>query len=412
MQKNKLFEIAAAILCAVCLWMYVVTVVTPDDDTTITDIPVVFQGESELRSEHELIVSRKSASAVTVKFHGSRADLKQLVSNKGGITAVIDVTQFASERDYSAGYDLVLPSSIQENSVTVVDRSPRTVQFTVEKLSAKQVPVKGVFDGTLADGYVPGELSFDQDTVKVTGPSALVEQVNYAQVILGGDNVSQTVTRSVSITLIGTEGEPLRSNDLVISTQEIEVTLPVLMEKEVPVTLQPLYGGGASQENTELKILPEKVTIRGAERDLEDLTELSLGELDLAMILDGETLTLDIVPPEGVDIISGETQAQVTATFAGLEILEIPVTEIRTEHVSDELTAKIQTRSLMVTLRGPSEALIELSDEAVYAVADLSEYTEHGSFTVPVRIETGTQTIGAVGECTVTVELRAAQTAE
>lgn len=411
MQKSKLFEIAAAILCAICLWMYVVTVVTPDDDMTITDIPVVFQGESELRSEYELIISNRSASTVTVKFHGSRADLKQLVSNKSSITAVLDVSQFTSERDYSAGYDIVLQPSLQDSSVQVVDRSPRTIQFAVEKLAVKQVAVKGVFDGTLADGYVQGELTFDQDTVKVTGPSDLVEQVNYAQVVVGGDNVSQTFTRNVGITLIDKEGEPLRSNDLTISTQEIEVTLPVLMEKQIPVTVTPIYGAGAAEENTEIKIFPETITVRGAERDLKDMTELPLGELDLSMIRDGETVTMDITVPEGVTLVSDETQAEVTTTFTGLEILEIPVTELLTENTAGELSSRIVTESLRVTLRGPSEALIDLVDENVCAVADLSQYSEHGSFTVPVRIETGVETVGAVGEYTVTVELRVRETA-
>lgn len=407
MRKSKLWEIAAAIACAIFLWMYVVTVVTPDDDVTVTNIPVVFQGESKLSSEHELIISKKSAATVTVKFHGSRVDLKRLSDDKSGVTAVVDVSQFTSEREYSVGYDIVLPSALQDNVVQIVDRSPRTIQFTVEKLANKQVPVKGLFDGTLAPGFVEGDLLFDQDTVKVTGPKELVDQVNYAQVVVGGSNVSETFTRPVSITLFDNENKELHSNDLMVSAQEIQVTLQVLMEKTVPVTASYVYGPGAMEEFVSVDIRPETLTLRGPAEALEDLTEVSLGEIVLANMQDDVTMPVDIVLPEDVTADSEETQAQVTATFDGLEILKLPVTKILPENLAEGMTAKNMTSELMVTLRGPSEELEAFEESALKAVADLSGYNQTGSFTVPVRIETGSETIGAVGEYTVTVEMKA-----
>lgn len=407
MRKSKLWEIAAAIACAIFLWMYVVTVVTPDDDVTVTNIPVVFQGESKLSSEHQLIISQKSVSTVTVKFHGSRVDLKRLSDGKSGVTAVVDVSQFTGEREYSVGYDIVLPSALQDNVVQIVDRSPRTIQFTVEKLSSKQVPVKGLFDGTLASGFVEGELLFDQDTVKVTGPKELVDQVNYAQVVLGGSNVSETFTRPVSIALFDNENKELHSNDLILSVREIQVTLQVLMEKTLPVTATYVYGPGAMEKYVSVAIKPDTLTLRGPAEELEDMTEVSLGEIVLANLEDGVTVPVDIVLPEGVTTDPEEVQAQVTATFDGLEILNLPVTKILPENLAEGMTAKNTTNTLMVTLRGPSEELEAFEDSMLKAVVDLSGYTQTGSFTVPVRIETGIETIGAVGEYTVTVEMKA-----
>lgn len=407
MRKSKLIEIAAAILCAVFLWMYVVTVVTPDDDVTVSNIPIVFQGESKLSSEHELILSNKSVATVTVKFHGSRVDLKRLSDDKSGVTAVVDVSQFTSEREYSVGYDIVLPSALQDNVVQIVDRTPRTIQFTVEKLAHKQVPVKGLFDGTIAPGYVEGDLHFDQDTVKVTGPQKLVDQVNYAQVVVGGNNVSETFTRQVSITLFDNENQEMHSNDLVLSASEIEVTLQVLMEKTLPVTVTPVYGPGAMEENVTVAVNPANVTLRGPSAVLENMTEVSLGELVLANAQDGVAIPIEITLPEEVSSATELTQAEVTATFNGLEILELPVTTILPENLAEGMTAKNMTSNLMVTLRGPSEELEAFDETMLKAVADLSEYSQSGSFTVPVRIETGSATIGAVGEYTVTVEMDA-----
>lgn len=405
MQKSKLIEIAVAILGAICLWMYVVTVITPDDHITIADIPIVFQGENELRSEYELIISNRSASTVSVKFHGARADLKLLDRSKAGISAVLDVSQFTSERDYSAGYDIVLPSALQDNAVQVVDRSPRTIQFTVEKLQSKQVPVRGVFDGTLAEGFVQGELTFDQDTVKVTGPADLVEQVSYAQVVVSGDRVSQSFTRAVSITLFGSEGESVRSNDLIISAQEIEVTVPVLMEKTLPVTVNPVYAAGAVEGNTQISISPSEITVQGPEMEMQNLEEVSLGDFDLSMVIGDEPVMVDILLPEGVTVASGEKQVSVQVEFTGLEHLDVSVSKLMPVNLAEDMSARIMDKAIKVTLRGLSEQLIELDDSTLVAVVDLGEYRESGSFTVPVKIETENENIGAVGEYSVTVEL-------
>lgn len=407
MKKSKAFEIIASIVLAICLWMYVVTTVTPNDSITISDIPLVFQGESELRSEHELIVSNKSTSTVTVKFYGSRSALRQYNANKRDIVAFVDVSQFDKEREYSTSFELDLPSSLQDKDVSVVDRTPATVQFTVEKLAAKQVPVRGVFDGTLAKNYVQGDLQFDQDIVKVSGPMALVEKVSYAQVVVGGDNLTQTLTKTVSLTLVGADGSTLRSKDLATSSQEIEVTVPVYLEKTLLLTLSPVYAAGATEENTTIKISPTELTIRGPRTILEDMTELSLGEFELSKAQNGEAVPVDIMLPDEVLFAGEAIQAEVTAYFKGLELLPVNVTRLETTNLGEGMKASITNRELSVTLRGPSEALVEFDDSALVAVADLSEYSESGSFTVPVTIQTGAETIGAVGEYTVTVKLTA-----
>lgn len=42
--KSKLFSLIVSVLAAMCLWVYVMTVVNPDVDLTIGNIPVTFSG--------------------------------------------------------------------------------------------------------------------------------------------------------------------------------------------------------------------------------------------------------------------------------------------------------------------------------------------------------------------------------
>ena len=45
--KSKLFSLIVSVLAAMCLWVYVMTVVNPDVDLTIGNIPVTFSGRHD-----------------------------------------------------------------------------------------------------------------------------------------------------------------------------------------------------------------------------------------------------------------------------------------------------------------------------------------------------------------------------
>ena len=400
MQKSKLLDMAIAVVCAIALWLYVVTVVTPEDDLTINEIPVTFVGESELRSEYGLIISNRSDTTVTVKFHGSRAALRQLSNDRGNIVATLDVSGYTAEREYSATYNVTLPYSMQDNSVTVSDRSPRTIRFTVEKLQTKTIPVKGVFDGTTAEGFFADEPRFDQDMITVTGPADEVEPISYAQVVIGGDAVSETLEQREPFTLIDEAGEPVRSADLTTDSPDVGVTVRIFTTKEVPLTYTLLPGGGAEEEDAAVTLSPETVTLTGEAADLASVTEIGLGEIDLSDLKDGDTLTLPFTLPRKTSY-NGALTARATVTFNELQTVVIPMPEPEITGLAEGMGAVVQSELPEVTLRGR-----EIGDDpAVTAVIDLSPYSATGSYTVPVTVTPEDETLGAVGEYTVTVEL-------
>ena len=70
MKKSKLITMAISLLAAICLWIYVVTVVNPEGTTTISNIPVTFSGAEVLREDQGLVLSGDYQDMVTVSFTG------------------------------------------------------------------------------------------------------------------------------------------------------------------------------------------------------------------------------------------------------------------------------------------------------------------------------------------------------
>lgn len=412
MKKRKLMELCGALLCAICLWVYVVTVVTPDGDVIIEDIPITFAGENILRNENNLILTNRSARTVSVTFHGSRVLLKQLEEEKSSITAVLDVSMFTSERDYSSGYDVIFPASLQDGRIQMVECTPKTVQFTVERLASKNVNVKGLYDGTLATDHVIGDLVYNQDVIKVSGPADLVEQVSHAQVLVGGKDLRRTTTKEVPVTLIDKNGEPLRSADLALSATDIQVTVPVYLRKELDIVVTPIYGAAATPDNTEIMVAPSSVTVLGDSEVLADMKELNLGTLDLSSVLSEDTIEYKIPAPSGVLLPDDTTKALVHVAFEGLQMTPFEVHTVEFANVNENLEAFWEDPGIVVTLRGPTAHLETLSESSVHIKADLSGYRDPGLFTVPVSVTVDSESVVCIGEYSAIVNLQYPESVE
>ena len=48
MKKSKIPAMLLALVASICLWVYAVTVVNPEDTSSISGIPIVFEGSSDL----------------------------------------------------------------------------------------------------------------------------------------------------------------------------------------------------------------------------------------------------------------------------------------------------------------------------------------------------------------------------
>lgn len=91
----------------------------------------------------------------------------------------------------------------------------------------------------------------------------MLEQIGYIYAEMGGDDLTMTRTADVPIVLIDKDGNTMDTTGLEFDVDAITVTIPIYMMKEVPLYVQCIYGAGATEENTAIKIEPSTITISG-----------------------------------------------------------------------------------------------------------------------------------------------------
>ncbi|MDD3165075.1 MAG: CdaR family protein [Oscillospiraceae bacterium] len=404
MQRSKIVMLLIALAASVGLWLYVVTVENPEDTATITSIPVIFAGEADLQNNENLIITSGAEATVTLKLTGKRSELKKL--SRDNIEITVDLSRVTKAGEYKLGYLITYPADVNETSFTLDERKPGSLTVKAEELVTSEIPVKGVFTGDVAEGYMTEEMEFDYDQITIRGTAEAVTKVSYAQVILDQTDLTSTVTASVPYTLTGADGEPVTGAGVTANIAQINVTMPVVKFKSIPLTVDLTEGGGALAADANCVISPASVTLSGDAEILDGISKIVLGTIDLSQVRSGDKQTFEIKVPAKTKNVSGDDAAIVTVTFPTLGSATLRVSSIEFINVPKGFDAESMTQLLQATVRAPSDVIDKVTTNNLRAVADLGSYTQEGTYTVPVTVYVdGYPEAGVVGAYTIVLSL-------
>lgn len=370
---NKALYIALSIVVACALWFYVRNVDNPDRKITISNIPVTFVGEDVLNS-NDLMLTQTTKASIDLELQGKWSVLSRL--RRDNITVTADLSRIVAEGRHNLAYDISWPNTVSGNSVSVLDRDPFYIQVDITRRTTRSVEIRGVFTGSVAKGYQAGEFAFQPAAVEISGEEAAVGQVAYAQVTVNRKDLSESVREDMSYVLVGQDGEVLENTGLTVTPATVNVSLPVVMVKEVPLTVDFTPGGGVDGEDEKhlrYDIEPASIVLSGSEDELAAYTAINLGAIDLAKVVGTAEFTFPIPLGAGVENVSGVEEATVSVTVRGLETVTMETSNIEIVNVPEGYTAVPVTQTIKVQVRGSEEALDLVLPQYIRVVVDLKD---------------------------------------
>ena len=410
MKKNKLPMILLALAAAILVWLYDVTVVNPNDTSTISGIPVRFINEDELNAQDLMIVSG-AGGTVSLRISGRRSELKEL--SKDNLDVVVDLSQITEAGKHELAYTVRYPATVSASDLKIDVRSPVTVSVEVEHYIRRAVEVRTVFEGEAAeedDTLVidHSAMELQPAEIMVTGPAELVESVEYARVVIHKADITQTTVADYDYDLLDKDGEVIDRDELVTDAEKVNVSIPVHKTKQIPLKLSFLPGGGATEDDVKYTIQPAAITISGEPDQVDGIEEIELDPVNLAAVTaEPGNLTRQIVLPEGINNASGVAEATVEIWFKGLSVTSVSIEDYTVINTPEGLTVTPLSESVQVNLRGTDADLKKLEQrlEEIAVTVDLSGYSQ-GTFIVPVKVELPSDLqVGALGNNTITVTL-------
>ena len=404
---SKVFWMIVSLLCSLVMWAYVTSLDTTDKEITFNGIVVEFRGQEELLADRNLSIASVDTETVSIVVRGERSNITKLKSSD--IKAVIDVSNITQPNDMTWAYRLELPDYVDANSITVVRKNPETINFTVVRNDKKTVEVKGSFEGTIAEGCVAEEFVFEPGTIVIEGPVASIDKIDHAWVTFGKDQtIESTYTEEADFTLMDADGNVCSKEGLRISVDKVAATQPILKSKEVPLKVNLISGGGITAANCTVRIDPQTIKIAGDSRIVDDLEYIEIGTIDLSSFVSGYEHTFTIELEDGIQNLTGVSEAKVTVEVEGTHTKTFTTTNISCRGVSSGYHATIDTKEVEVTLRAlNSEILDSINADDISVIADLSDYgATTGQVIVNAKVRvSGHDNVGAIGDVRVTVTI-------
>lgn len=404
--NSKAFWMIVSLLASLAIWVYVTSVETDESKTTFRSVKVELVGEDILRDSKNLVVTDMDTSTVTVEVVGPRRIIGSLSSDQ--LVAQVDVSKLSRAAYTSQQYTIVYPDGTDTSKLSENRRTPETINFMVSAQTSKSIQVRGSFDGSLAEGYTAEMPVFEPSTITITGSEAYLKDVEYAWVTFSKENVDSTYSVETGFTLMDANNEPCSTTGISFSTDVVTATLPLLTLKEVNLDVNIIEGAGATKANTKITIDPVSVTLAGDSSLLAGMNKIILATIDLTDFSSTFTETYTIPIDNELKNTTGITKATVTVEIVGLETKTFRVTNFSCINATEGYEADIITESKEITLRGTPEALAQIKDENIRAVADLTDYKEStGTYMPQVKVYVdGFTDVGAIGENTISIEIR------
>lgn len=406
--KSKLTSVLISIAVAFGLWMYVITSVSPGSEDTYYNIPVVMDGEA-LLAERNLMITGTSGNSATLVLSGNRSDLYKV--NRENITLKANLGTILEEGTHSIAYSIAYPGDVAQNAFDVLSQSPKYIYVTVEKRTTKEVPVEVKWIGSTPEGFMSDRENrvLDYANITVSGPASVADLIEKAVIEVDLAEQRESISQNYRYTLCDGEGNPVDAQKITTNVEEVHLDVKIQRVKEVQLSVDVIYGGGADEEHTRVQLSTEVIRLSGSEAVMEELGDtIVLGKIHLAEITRSQTLTFPINLPEGVTNLTGVTEVEANIVLQGLSTREFTIEKIKMINVPEGMEAELITEKLQIIVRGPTGEVVNLTEDDISVSVDLSgAEADTSTFKATVLFDGEFPSVGALGAYTVSVIVRA-----
>lgn len=390
--KNIHTDIAVKILCvfaAFCLWIYVMTVESPEYEQTFSNVTVELINTDVLVSDSGLMLYSGYGNMVGVTVSGKKSIVSKLSDDDIVVTADVGKITGGSGR-YDCKLSVDVPAGCK-----LISLSQESISVYVDQVSTVSVKLTEKRDNTsLADGCYVGAIELPVDMINIEGPEKIVSRVAEARF----DNDMTGITKSVSVTrqvyLVDEYGNEIDSPYIKYYPQEITIDIPILKSVEVPIEV--VYKNGFfNDENTNTTVTPSTVRVTG-DPDVIDagnlIEKIEIDEVNDYISAGSDELKctkkVALKAAAGVELDTDTVDVEsIPSSSIKMRKITVPGKNIVDTGGNEGVSYTWDHSSVTVKIIGSLDAVSSLSADDITLCFDMSPYSETNTGTTEVRAE-------------------------
>ena len=218
-----------AFLIAFILWLVVVNYDDPVMSTTFSGIVVDIQNVESLTDIGKVYEVKNGSNIISVTVTGKRSVVESI--SKENIVATADLTKMS----IMDTVEIQLSTNKNFSQLDSIKSDSNSVELSIENLSTINLPATVVVDGTPAEGYMLGDVTTNQNTVRVSGPESLVSKITQAVCNVSVEGRLTDIVTTADIELLDENGIRVEGNNLTTNIKSLNVTANILAVKAVDI---------------------------------------------------------------------------------------------------------------------------------------------------------------------------------
>ena len=325
-----------SLLSAIVLWLYVMAIVDPQETKLFENIPVTITNLDELDS-NDFVIYPEANLTTDIYVTGKLSVLKNISKD--------DITVYGTISNFIEGNNGVFLKANISKGVTY-ELKPDTIVIPLEKIVQEKRSVDVVVTGKYKNNF--NAVQLEEDSIKISGPRTLVNEVQKLQATLNVDENKDTYTTTLNLVPVNDRGQKV--DGVTLETSSVNATVSLLVEKNVPIN--PVFAEG-SENLGEYELSQNSITIKGKKDVVDNITSINTKAINLNDINVGLSKDVRLDIPAGIKI---DESIKIT-----IKINEVKDLVTKLTYTNDEVEIRNNNNSVDVaTLKIPSTIDVEI----------------------------------------------------
>lgn len=225
-----------SLLIAVFLWFIVINITDPVIPKTYKNVPVdIINSEVITNSGRTLEILDDSDIISNVIIKAPRSVIRELGNSTDQLKAIADMRYLSADE---TSVPISFTVTKYADKIESVNPSKEDISVRIENRKTVMLPISATTSGEIESGYVVGNISQDQNQVRVSGPQSIISQISYASVDVQVTGFKEKISTYADIVLYDKDGEEIESKNVELSVGSVRVDVEILATKRVAISLE------------------------------------------------------------------------------------------------------------------------------------------------------------------------------
>lgn len=411
---NNRFLLIASFIISFVLWVWVAIEQSPEVQRVINNVPVSIKYENSVPEKLGLQIFGKSDFTIDITVTGKKYIVSSLKPE--------DFSVIANTNNADSSGKKILKINVkakEENSdFYITSYSDSEIEVFFDRYKEVEIPinvnVETSLNSVVPENHIIGDAVSSVDTLIVSGPTTIVNQIESLNANISIDDVlTQTTTKQASIVALSKENSVVDTTLVDFSDNNVTVTLPVLKIVTLPTTVEfkniPSY---YANHPISYKVYPSSVKAAVPVDLVESTKAYVVDTIDFSDIYDKKnSYVINANESQSIEFLDDNISSftiTIDASHMSSKTITVPKENISVKNNISTLNIDLDVDSgKTVTIVGPSDVLATVTGNDFYITVDTSEQNiESNAQTLKGKVTSpANKQCWAVGDCNIKVSV-------